>query len=1058
MIFPNGCLTRDRRGRPAQYYLEHPDDLALPTKAEPTRNRQRQRRTPPKDHVRQRKRGDSGATAAAKPGGAPVPHASIRIWIHDRDMDKLEKVVIDGHGEQLLNETAGSARVNKFLVAVRPMMIRIRELHSSAINDDLDKVEAMTEGQKNLLTSKDRRGLTILHKAAALGHESVVQYMLSTVRDLKNEPDNDGRTPLFYAAVSKESSIYDMLVRAGADASLQDKRNKTADHYRKHPQELPIQHVYQLPDAPRNSSDNLGVPEAAGRRRSLSTDRHQGGGGKRSNSRRDRESTTSEPPPSPRLDEKDVTSAQIDTWIRQGDLEKLEQVLVDGHGDSLRGKTAWNEQARGILKAAPAFMEQIAAIHIAAARGDVAEVKELARIKGPHSKSAKLVQSLDEQGRLPLHLAAWYGHTPVIQFLTERYPAGVHILDKDSRAPQHYAAMASDSKKAKKNYNYLIEKGGNDNVKDLRGNTASYYLTNPADESRPPTPEKGAKLRERNRTQDRGRDQDHDRDRDRDQDGGRRSRGQSRHSPRRGSDRGEDADIDMDTVERMLLTGRGEELKGARSKDPDVQELLDSVPYILGKIESAHRAAESGETRDVQAQLDRRKLAGSTLKDGANPLHRAAFMGHAGVVRYLAQNFPDTMEAADRNGRTPLHYAAGSRDGGHCYKLLQRAGAREDATDKRGREPRYYLEHRGALRYTSVDQQTEDYADSEDEADGTVMKPKPVRKKRSEGPQGKEDGGKQGVKGKGKKRSPGSMTTEEGKYLMKEVGGPLTEALKAVSKQKPRDPIKFMADDRGRSILHFAAERSHPSHALGRLLDQSALSLADRDEAYRTARDVAAAAGQHENVAAIDAWLTGLAAAGNTARLEQLLLGGYDRLLGAENADRANILHVAEQEADATTARFLRGVFGFEEKRNWVFAAVRAGSVAHVRQHLDDPRLAVARDCRGRTPLHTAVLGEHADIVRLIASKYPHAVDLGDNMERTPMHYAMGMSQVETIGKILLDAGASRQVKDLGGNTPSFFLTHPELLEGLVEEEREALAAQGPLPSPPSQPQPASAS
>ncbi|XP_037077093.1 LOW QUALITY PROTEIN: uncharacterized protein LOC119098276 [Pollicipes pollicipes] len=439
----------------------------------------------------------------------------------------------------------------------------------------------------------------------------------------------------------------------------------------------------------------------------------------RSTGRPDWESTTSEPPPSPRLDEKDVTSAQIDTWIRQGDLEKLEQVLVDGHGDSLHGKTAWNEQARGILKAAPAFMEQIAAIHIAAARGDVAEVKELARIKGPHSKSAKLVQSLDEQGRLPLHLAAWYGHTPVIQFLTERYPAGVHILDKDSRAPQHYAAMASDSKKAKKNYNYLIEKGGNDNVKDLRGNTASYYLTNPADESRPPTPEKGAKLRERNRTQDRGRDQDHDRDRDRDrdQDGGRRSRGQSRHSPRRGSDRGEDADIDMDTVERMLLTGRGEELKGARSKDPDVQELLDSVPYILGKIESAHRAAESGETRDVQAQLDRRKLAGSTLKDGANPLHRAAFMGHAGVVRYLAQNFPDTMEAADRNGRTPLHYAAGSRDGGHCYKLLQRAGAREDATDKRGREPRYYLEHRGALRYTSVDQQTEDYADSEDEAD-----------------------------------------------------------------------------------------------------------------------------------------------------------------------------------------------------------------------------------------------------------------------------------------------------------------------------------------------------
>ena len=58
--------ARDKRGRPAQYYLDHPDDLALPTKAEPTgRNRQRQRRTPPKDHARGRKPRENGTT----PGG-----------------------------------------------------------------------------------------------------------------------------------------------------------------------------------------------------------------------------------------------------------------------------------------------------------------------------------------------------------------------------------------------------------------------------------------------------------------------------------------------------------------------------------------------------------------------------------------------------------------------------------------------------------------------------------------------------------------------------------------------------------------------------------------------------------------------------------------------------------------------------------------------------------------------------------------------------------------------------------------------------------------------------
>ena len=60
---------------------------------------------------------------AAGSGSGPVSHATIRIWIHGRDLDKLEQMVLDGHGERLLNETAGSNRVNKFLSSVRPLMV-----------------------------------------------------------------------------------------------------------------------------------------------------------------------------------------------------------------------------------------------------------------------------------------------------------------------------------------------------------------------------------------------------------------------------------------------------------------------------------------------------------------------------------------------------------------------------------------------------------------------------------------------------------------------------------------------------------------------------------------------------------------------------------------------------------------------------------------------------------------------------------------------------------------------------------------------------------------------
>ena len=100
---------------------------------------------------------------------------------------------------------------------------------------------------------------------------------------------------------------------------------------------------------------------------------------------------------------------------------------------------------------------------------------------------------------------------------------------------------------------------------------ASYYLSNPSDESRPPTPEKGAKQGGRSRPS-RG-------------DSPRRSRRTSRaaDSPRRGPSGAAEGrqEVGLDEVERLLLTGRADELKGLRSSDPEVEELLDTVPYIV---------------------------------------------------------------------------------------------------------------------------------------------------------------------------------------------------------------------------------------------------------------------------------------------------------------------------------------------------------------------------------------------------------------------------------------------------------------------------------------------
>lgn len=42
-------------------------------------------------------------------------------------------------------------------------------------------------------------------------------------------------------------------------------------------------------------------------------------------------------------------------------------------------------------------------------------------------------------------------------------------------------------------------------------------------------------------------------------------------------------------------------------------------------------------------------------------------------------------------------------------------------------------------------------------------------------------------------------------------------------------------------------------------------------------------------------------------------------------------------------------------------------------------------------------------------------------MERTPLHYAMGLSSVESLSRILIKNGAKRVLKDLKGRQPSYY-------------------------------------
>ena len=66
------------------------------------------------------------------------------------------------------------------------------EIHVAAQKGKLGKVKALLTGNPDLISSKDRDGMTPLHWAAQEGHKDVAKLLLANGADV-NAKDNNGR-------------------------------------------------------------------------------------------------------------------------------------------------------------------------------------------------------------------------------------------------------------------------------------------------------------------------------------------------------------------------------------------------------------------------------------------------------------------------------------------------------------------------------------------------------------------------------------------------------------------------------------------------------------------------------------------------------------------------------------------------------------------------------------------------------------------------------------------------------------------------------------------------
>ena len=90
----------------------------------------------------------------------------------------------------------------------------LSEIHAAARDGNLVKVTALLKGNPDLVSSKDNNGDTPLHWAALNGHKDVAELLLANNGDV-NAKDNGHRTPLHYAEGGGHSDVAELLRQHG---------------------------------------------------------------------------------------------------------------------------------------------------------------------------------------------------------------------------------------------------------------------------------------------------------------------------------------------------------------------------------------------------------------------------------------------------------------------------------------------------------------------------------------------------------------------------------------------------------------------------------------------------------------------------------------------------------------------------------------------------------------------------------------------------------------------------------------------------------------------------
>ncbi|XP_019698177.1 uncharacterized protein LOC105185779 [Harpegnathos saltator] len=661
LLLEGGCDASvcDKRGNPAAYYLEHSAEIELPE----VEIMSRRRKSTGKDYL------------DCKP-------SNIRIWIHNRDIGKLQQVLWEGHGAKLRCETSNSPRIRKFLEAVPFIMGTIKDIHTATINNDLDGLKKKLEEPVSpvVLGGKDCNGLNALHKAAGLGHADIAREILERYPTAVATQDSEGKTPLHYAAALKDDgAMYDLLTEHGADESKLDNRQKAPAFYKNRPSDVDLTNLSVIPDAPRVSGSaypknwdwrilEANQPLSRGMKKviSSSSDIDSAFGSA--------ESTTKDSDAS-----SEVHTGGFTEQVKRADDEQPQN---EDEEEEEEGEEA--ETPNGGIEEEEEEKEAQNEGDDEANNGDEKQEEEGAE-EGPNDEEANAEEEEKEEQQEEEQEETKADDSEEKASSDDDVVIGpVAEPEKDEEDAAEESPKIEEIADGEKNDEERNDPSTGDSGVDDPAQDEEQQVVGEHEESAEVELDEGSMAR--------------------------------------------DPEVDnllangnMEQLAALVLNGEGRRLVGRQSGNPELQAFIDNVPAYMGKIHAVHMAAREGNLRDLQSALDRRKFAvarDESSPHGATPLHVAVVFGNTAVIRYLAGRFPETAHAIDLDGRTPLHYAATLADNGHYYNLLLHLGANPLVQDNFGHKADYYKQNQSDLSHKTI---LRDFGASERLADEMLM-------------------------------------------------------------------------------------------------------------------------------------------------------------------------------------------------------------------------------------------------------------------------------------------------------------------------------------------------